>query len=96
MGILREKELEAQLERRDERILQIEAELTQLKTENAQLYIKARLGEPDKILASGGMISNAWVCSSCKKRHESTDEIRPPSPCGCGSIFFEKGKRASH
>ncbi|MEK5416330.1 hypothetical protein [Paenibacillus sp. FSL L8-0708] len=46
---------------------------------------------PDKIILNGGgMKSKSWKCSKCETVHESEVKIRPPSPCKCGSIFFEK------
>lgn len=46
---------------------------------------------PDNIiLKGGGMKSKSWKCSKCLSIHNSEVEVRPPSPCSCGSIFFEK------
>ncbi|RKN86762.1 hypothetical protein [Paenibacillus ginsengarvi] len=58
--------------------------------EHEVMQIMGRL--PDNIIlhSSGGMKSKTWKCSTCKTIHESEQEVRPPSPCGCGSRFFEK------
>jgi hypothetical protein len=46
---------------------------------------------PYKILLKGGkMVSKVWKCSNCKIVTTNEAEIRPPAPCVCGSIFFEK------
>lgn len=56
-----------------------------------------RLGEPDKVLPPGsGMMSAAWLCSKCKKLHEFDEPVRPPAPCDCGSVFFEKRAKVLH
>ena len=56
-----------------------------------------RLGEPDAVVpARLGMTSAAWLCSQCKKLHEFDAPVRPPAPCACGSVFFEKRARACH
>lgn len=50
-----------------------------------------RLGEPDRILPPGkGMVSTAWLCSNCCKLHTFPEPVRPPAPCECGGIAFEK------
>lgn len=36
------------------------------------------------------MTSKRWTCSKCKKVYNSLIEVKSPSPCICGSIFFEK------
>lgn len=56
-----------------------------------------RLGEPDAVLpARLGMTSAAWLCSACKRLHEFDAPVRPPAPCGCGGIAFEKRARTQH
>ncbi len=56
-----------------------------------------RLGEPDKVLPpGGGMRSVAWRCSTCKVTRQFDAPVRPPAPCGCGSVFFEKVARVAH
>ena len=56
-----------------------------------------RLGEPDAVLPPGrGMTSTAWLCSACKRLHEFDAPVRPPAPCGCGGIAFEKRARVQH
>jgi len=56
-----------------------------------------RLGEPDVVvLASRMMTSAAWLCSTCKKLHEFDSPVRPPAPCACGGVFFEKRTRTYH
>ena len=56
-----------------------------------------RLGEPDAIIPSRlGMTSSAWLCSTCKRLHEFETPVRPPTPCGCGGIAFEKRARVQH
>lgn len=52
-----------------------------------------RLGEPDKVLKSGGMVSTDWMCSKCNHLHSFDTPVRPPAPCACGSIFFSKKAR---
>lgn len=55
------------------------------------------LGEPDAVLpAKLGMNSNAWLCSHCGQLHEFDAPVRPPAPCICGSVFFEKRVRTQH
>lgn len=52
------------------------------------------VGEPDNILpAGGGMMSAAWLCSMCLVLYEFNVPVRPPAPCDCGSVFFEKRAR---
>ncbi len=56
-----------------------------------------RLGEPDAVLPPGrGMTSTAWLCIACKRLHEFDEPVRPPAPCGCGCIAFEKRARTQH
>lgn len=56
-----------------------------------------RLGEPDKILSlSEGMRSAAWRCSTCGKVFEFQSPVRPPAPCYCGGIAFEKIPCTTH
>lgn len=51
------------------------------------------LGQPDRILPAGkGMTSLRWKCGKCKKISDFPQPVRPPAPCVCGSIFFEKIK----
>lgn len=51
----------------------------------------AKLGEPDRILSRGqGMVSRAWFCPKCCKLHTFAEPVRPPAPCECGGIAFEK------
>ena len=52
----------------------------------------AALGEPNRILPRGsrGMVSAAWFCSTCCKLHTFPEPVRPPAPCECGGIAFEK------
>jgi hypothetical protein len=55
--------------------------------------VLALLGEPDRIHPAGTgprMVSTHWFCSSCAKLHVSAQPVRPPSPCECGGICFEK------
>lgn len=53
------------------------------------------LGNPDVVLPRlAGMVSDAWLCSTCCKVHRSAAPIRPPSPCECGGVFFEKHEDA--
>lgn len=55
------------------------------------------LGEPDAVLPAGsGMTSTAWLCSACNRLHEFDEPIRPPAPCDCGGIAFEKRNRVEH
>lgn len=56
-----------------------------------------RLGEPDEIIQAGmGMKSAAWLCSNCKTLHQFDEAVRPPAPCSCGGICFEKRARTEH
>jgi hypothetical protein len=56
-----------------------------------------RLGEPDRVLpVSRMMTSAAWMCGQCKVVREFDEPVRPPAPCGCGSVFFEKRSRVQH
>jgi len=52
----------------------------------------AAMGEPDRILPRGrlGMVSTAWFCPTCCKLHTFPEPVRPPAPCECGGIAFEK------
>lgn len=51
----------------------------------------ALLGEPDRILPPGkGMVSRSWSCTTCRKLHQFPEPVRPPAPCECGGIAFEK------
>ncbi len=55
------------------------------------------LGEPDAVMPAGrGMTSAAWLCSTCKRLHEFDTPVRPPAPCECGGIAFEKRPRTLH
>jgi acetone carboxylase gamma subunit len=56
-----------------------------------------QLGEPDAVLpASQMMTSTGWLCSNCKTLHEFDAPVRPPAPCRCGGIAFEKWARVAH
>jgi len=81
--------------------LRLHAQVSRLqpRLENAvtEQDVVARLGEPDAVLpASRMMTSTAWLCSQCKTLHEFDAPVRPPAPCHCGGIAFEKRKRSEH
>jgi hypothetical protein len=55
-----------------------------------QRDVIALLGEPDRITRGRGMVSTKWFCSTCAKTHTFPEPVRPPAPCECGGISFEK------
>lgn len=53
--------------------------------------IIAALGPPDAILpARLGMVSTEWLCSQCCKLYVFDKPVRPPAPCECGGLAFER------
>lgn len=52
------------------------------------------LGEPDRIMRGPMMTSKHWFCPTCAKLHTFATPVRPPAPCECGGIIFEKRSEA--
>lgn len=56
-----------------------------------------KFGEPDEVLpVSRMMTSDAWKCGKCETMHVFDAPVRPPAPCGCGSVFFYKCAKVLH
>lgn len=59
-------------------------------TENVDVQCREIISIAPAQPARSPMMSAKWFCCGCAKLHELPEPVRPPAPCECGGIAFEK------